>query len=190
MDTCDAPLVVTVVDEDDLPVPNVTVVLSGDGSSRTYLTDWDGIVRFERPPVSWAIDALSDRGGGFSIEGGTCADLDYVARIDLSDGCSLAVIDPGPAVMPEVTTRGWTHGQELLQKLPGPRTPETFLLLTPGVVPTRNGLSVAGAPLAEVEWRIDGVLVSDPVTGGWTPELAGPVAIDPRQLPGLPPPRR
>lgn len=193
MDTavCDAPLVVTVVDMDDLPIPNVTVVLSGNGLSRELATDQDGVVRFDQPPASWTFDVPPERRfEPLTIERGSCADLEHVARVTFLPDRLDERHECGQTVDTEGTVRAWSHAQDLLRKLPGTRTLDTVLLLTPGVVPTRTGLHIAGAPPSEVDWYIDGARVTDPVTGGWRPEVVWPMGAWRQPLPGLPPPRR
>jgi hypothetical protein len=66
--------------------------------------------------------------------------------------------------------------------LPLGRSLDAVLLTVPGVVPTRDGLSMNGAAPDENTWLVDGIDLTDPVSGTWDPAPAGPTAP-----PGLPP---
>ena len=87
------------------------------------------------------------------------------------------------AYPPPVATGPGTLDRVVLDRLPGVRSVPAAVALAPGVVWRGGALHAGGASASELEWRIDGLNVSDPVTGGRTPRRAGPTLPAVRGLP-------
>ncbi|MCB9685437.1 MAG: hypothetical protein H6735_10390 [Alphaproteobacteria bacterium] len=84
-----------------------------------------------------------------------------------------------------------------LHVLPLGRDPGQWVVLAAGVQRCGSGFCIAGGATNENTWLLDGLNLTDPVTGGQRPERAGPAprrpsegrGIDPRPnaVVGLPP---
>jgi hypothetical protein len=95
-----------------------------------------------------------------------------VETVDLSSSVLDGAARPGLGLSVEV--RG----------LPVARDVASVAALAPGAQRPGRGLVLGSGARDEIEWRLDGLLVSDPVTGGFGPRRAGPRLPAVRGLPG------
>lgn len=162
----DGQVEVAVLNEFGGPTPWMEVRLAG---ARTGVhegrSDARGIATFCVPPGSYEIQTSSTLHG-------TSRGL---ARLSVSARTTATVAVTTPRRIETGLSATWQRSA--LRRLPIGRSLDQVLALTPGVTTGPGGVQVAGSAPDEVRWFVDGVDLTDPVTGGlgWVP--AGPVPV-------------
>ncbi|MEZ4318199.1 MAG: TonB-dependent receptor [Myxococcota bacterium] len=159
------------VDGDGFPVPRAVVTVSGShmvGGPRSQTTDDDGIATFANllPATDYEVVAESSIGAVLVAAVEVQAGHVHTLRVQLDEGETLEVgrpktIDEGNPTNSRVLDR------RALDRLPTGRTTEGASVLAGGIQgATRGGnASFGGAAANENTTTIDGVVITDPVTG-------------------------
>lgn len=98
-------------------------------------------------------------------------------------------VDPAGSIGDEARRPGLGLPVVDAGRLPVARDLASVVALTPGAQRPGRGLVLGSGARDEIEWRLDGLLVSDPVTGGFGPRRAGPRLAGVHGLPGPAPGR-
>ncbi len=91
--------------------------------------------------------------------------------------------EPAEVVVPVACFQVLAPPADRTSRLPLARNVSAWVDLTAGVRDSARLGLVGGAP-DEIDWRLDGISVTDPVTGGLRPQRFGPTAPAVRGLPG------
>jgi outer membrane receptor protein involved in Fe transport len=164
----------TVTDDQDAPLPGVTVTVSSPSlqGDRLQVTGADGQFRFlALPPGSYSLKAALE---GFTPleQTGISVGLDRTVTlsVEMSPGFGEEVTVSGaaPIIDTSSTTSGASFGEELFQELPTTRTFQGLAFAAPGVV--SGGLgdlnpSIGGASAAENRYVVDGLDTTDGAFG-------------------------
>jgi len=164
---------VTVVDaEAELPIPGALLVLSSPkliGGEIERVTDGAGTHTFsELPPGSYRL--VVTKGGAGSTHESIAIDVNRVRQLsvelDLASTEEIIVEAKRDAVDVESTVRGTVLTKEFLQNIPAGRSYQNMVTLTAGVQEGQGGnASIAGGAFNENTYMLDGVNITDPVTG-------------------------
>ncbi|MDH7513763.1 MAG: carboxypeptidase regulatory-like domain-containing protein [Clostridiales bacterium] len=175
----------TVVDQEGMPLPGVTVTLTGMYTAplRTISSD-DGQFRFLSlsPSRDYTIK-LELAGFKTKIEENIIVTVGRNTTITFSMEMGaleeeVTVTAVSPVVDAKKTSVGSNIGLEALQSLPSARDPWVFLKLAPGTIADRedvggtdtgmqSSIMARGASsYAQNQWNIDGVMVTDPAAIG------------------------
>ena len=167
----------TVTDQNDAPLPGVTVQLSGAGlqGARTASTTTSGQYRF--PALMPGIYAVSGELPGFGkAEKRATVSLDATTTLNLSivlsASAEVTVTGEAPVVDFSSTTTGTNYTSTVISHLPTARNYADIVKSNPGVSTDRGdtqgrslALSIYGATSAENQWIIDGVNTTDGFKG-------------------------
>lgn len=163
---------VTVVDNDvELEIPGVALRLEGEsliGGVLERVTDNQGQHLFvELPPGQYRLEAVKEGFTGITLEG---------IRVNVSRTTPITVkMRPGTgeevevvkekAVDVESTSRGRVLTKEFLDRVPAGRSYQTAVTMAAGVQGNGGNPSIAGGATNENTYLLDGVNITDPVTG-------------------------
>lgn len=163
---------VTVLDDLELEVPRVTLQLEGDtliGGVLERETDNQGQHLFvELPPGSYRLTALKDGFIGVTIEG-IKINISRTTQITVPmkpGNAETVVVDaPQKAVDVESTSRSQVLTKEFLDRIPAGRSYQTAVTMAAGVQGNGGNPNIAGGASNENTYMLDGVNITDPVTG-------------------------
>jgi hypothetical protein len=162
-----------VLDEDELEVPGVEIILSGEqliGGSQTRTTDATGVFQFlQLPPGIYRVDAHKDGWQTVTMEGVTVnVGREAQPVITMRPGTETTIVVEGspPVVDTSSTSRGQVLTKDFLQRMPAGRSYQNAVTFANGVVPGSGGNpNMAGGAYNENTYMLDGVNITDPVTG-------------------------
>jgi hypothetical protein len=161
----------TAVDEGGLPVPGVMITISAPElmGGRQAITDGEGRFLFvELPPGTYELKAQAQgfstvRKTGLSVIIGRT--LNVPVTMVLSDTAEEIVIEEKQsAVDTEAGNRGTVLTRDFLDRIPTGRSYQEAVQLAAGVTGGANP-NVGGASYNENTYMLDGVNITDPVTG-------------------------
>ncbi len=163
---------VTVVDQEGLEVPGVTLSLEGEtliGGTQERQTNGLGQFLFvELPPGAYRLEARKAGFGGVTYEGikiSISRTTSLTVEMSSDDGIEVVVEAKQKAVDVESTTRGQVLTKEFLQKIPAGRSYQTAVTFAAGVQDNGTGNPNIGGAFNENTYLLDGVNITDPVTG-------------------------
>ncbi|MFO7865278.1 MAG: carboxypeptidase regulatory-like domain-containing protein [Candidatus Aminicenantes bacterium] len=178
----------TVVDEEDNPLPGVSVTLTGQYTApQTAVTGAEGRFRFlSLPPAKDYVVRLELAGFKVQVEEGIIVTVG--GNTELSVTMEMGAIEEEvtvTAVTPVVDTKKTSVGtnvtQEVLQSLPTARDPWVVLQMAPGVLADRENVGGTESGMqstmtgrgassgAQNVWAMDGVVITDPAAIGASP---------------------
>ena len=164
----------TVVDEDELPIPSVTVTISSEnliGGEQVRTTEVAGGFHFvELPPGVYTL--VANKGGfqtvsmsGIQVNVGRTT----VQTVVMPVGAEVEVYDvvaKQSAVDVENTSTGQVLTKEFLQRIPAGRSYQSAVQMVSGVQSGTGGNpNMGGAATNENTYMLDGATITDPVTG-------------------------
>ncbi len=160
------------VDEGGLPIPGVVLTLSSDsmiGGSQQRTTDQNG--RFIFAQLQPGLYELRAEKAGFAtlrkpnlqVLIGRSVTLPIEMKL-AGEGEEIIVEDTRPTIDTEQTSRGEVMSKEFLSKVPTGRSYQDAVSSAAGVTGGANP-NVGGAASDENTYMIDGVDITDPVTG-------------------------
>lgn len=164
---------VTVVGTDELPIPSVSLALTGDtliGGVQEKETDANGEAYFtELPPGTYKLVVTKPGFGGTTIENIQVL-LNRVTpvpvRLEAGNIEEVTVEATRKAVDTESTSNSQVLTREFLQKIPAGRTYQQAVQTVPGVQNAQGGNpSLSGGATNENTYILDGANITDPVTG-------------------------
>lgn len=165
----------TVYDDQGLELPGVLVILdsaSGTlGGKQEKSTADDGKVKYsDLLPGTYTLTASRDGFKAASVTGiQVLINRTQTVTINMEPGGSVEVIevvDKREAVDVENVTRGEVLTKDFLQKIPAGRTYQSAVQMAAGVVAGSGGNpNMGGAANNENTYMLDGVTITDPVTG-------------------------
>ncbi|HHO51662.1 MAG TPA: TonB-dependent receptor [Deltaproteobacteria bacterium] len=161
---------VQVVDTDDLEIPGVTLILEGEtmiGGAKTRTTDAMGRFLFgDLAPGSYRLEASKD-GLGDAIISDIKIDVGRETQltVTMSIGEEIIVTAKREAVDVSSTSRTQVLTKEFLQKIPAGRSYQTAVTFAAGVQEGVGGNPNMGGAYNENTYMLDGINITDPVTG-------------------------
>lgn len=168
-------VIATAVDGDGLPVPGVQIVLTSPsgtiGGAQSQTSDENGVARFnELLPGGYEITASKEKFKGVTVRGIQVDVNNYTpVAISMEFGGAeetIEVIDKRQTVDVDNVTRGEVLTKDFLQKIPTGRTYQSAVQMTAGVTGGGGGNpNMGGASYNENTYMLDGVNITDPVTG-------------------------
>ncbi len=161
-----------VIDESDLPIPGALLTLSSEkliGGAAQYTADSDGNFVFaELPPGAYKLEA-DKQGFGKVTKTGVIVAVGRTTNVQITMkyGGEVVVIEERRKVVDtESAGNKTTFSKEYLAKVPSGRSYQDVISQAAQVVDNGSGNpNAAGAGMDENTWTLDGVNVSDPVTG-------------------------
>jgi len=177
----------TVTDRDGVPLPGVSVSITGSSIGRmAAVTTAEGNFRFLSLPPGDDYKLVLELGGfktvsrdGISVRVGANVDLTLVME---AGGIQeeVTVIAPTPVVDLKKATVSANVTREAMQDLPSARDPWVILQLAPGVMVDRENIGGSesgqqstfagrGDSGNNAQWNLDGVNISDPSAVGGSP---------------------
>jgi hypothetical protein len=161
----------TTVDELGLPIPGVVVSISSDSlmGGKNQQTDAEGRFLFiELPPGTYTVSAEAP---GFAIVKRPNLPVNIgrnsILTIEMppeAEGAEVIVEDRNPLIDTESANRGSVLTREFLDRIPAGRSYQAAVQLTAGVTGGSNP-NVGGGSYNENTYMLDGVNITDPVTG-------------------------
>ncbi len=161
----------TAVDEGGLPVPGVLITITAPElmGNRQAMTDGEGRYLFvELPPGTYQLVAQAEafstvRKTGLSVNVGRT--LNIPVTMILSDAAEEIVIEQKQAAVDtEAGNRGTVLTKDFLDRIPTGRSYQEAVQMAAGVTGGSNP-NVGGASYNENTYMLDGVNITDPVTG-------------------------
>ncbi len=160
------------VDEGGLPVPGVLITIRSEsliGGAQQRSTDENGrFAFFELPPGLYEL--VSEKAGftktlrpNLDVSIGRTTSITVEMRLQQA-GEEIIVEEERPTIDTEQTAKGEVLSKEFLQRMPTGRSYQQAVSAAPGVVGGANP-NVAGAGANENTYMLDGVNITDPVTG-------------------------
>lgn len=161
----------TVSDEGGLPIPDVVVTITSDNlmGDRSVTTGPEGRYRFiELPPGTYELTAASpgfatQKRTAIPINIGRTSTVNVVMTLD-SGGAEIVVEESRPVIDTESGNRGSVLTKEFLERIPAGRSYQSAVQLAAGVTGGANP-NVGGSSSNENQYLLDGVNITDPVTG-------------------------
>lgn len=159
-----------VVDDGGLSIPGVLITLSGPaliGGAQQRTSDEDGRFIFvELPPGTYEAKAQKQGFGsvtktGLEVALGRTSQLTIEMKVGQEE---LTVKAAKPTVDTEKASKGDTFSKEFLSRIPSGRSYQDVVSQTSGVVGGGNPSS-GGASTNENTFLLDGINITDPVTG-------------------------
>ena len=161
----------TTVDEGGLPVPGVVVTITSSNlmGMRQAQTDGEGRFRFiELPPGQYQVIAEASGFQTKKVEGvGVVVGRTAILTIEMklsSGGNEIVIEERRPVVDTESANRGSVLSKEFLERIPAGRSYQSAVQLAAGTTGGANA-NIAGAASNENTYLLDGVNITDPVTG-------------------------
>ncbi|MBM4364776.1 MAG: TonB-dependent receptor [Deltaproteobacteria bacterium] len=159
-----------VVDDGGLAIPGVLVTISSEkliGGAQQYTADADGNFVFpELPPGQYKIEAQK-QGFGKVTKTGVQVAVGRVTTVTLEmkyGGETVIIEEKAKAVDTEAVAHSTTFNKDYLSRIPTGRSYQSVIESAAGVIGGGNAMA-AGASGDENTWVLDGVNVTDPVTG-------------------------
>ncbi len=188
----------TVKDSQGGALPGATVVLEGDGPSRTFITEGDGQFRFLAvPPGTYKLTA-SLAGFQGSVREGVVVAVGQNVAIPLTLGVatvqeSVTVTGASPIVDATAMGTATNFTQDELSRVPNSRDPWALLRTVPGVSVDRVNIAgnetgqqasfvSKGGRQGDAVWTMDGVPITDMATAGASPTYFDYDAFDEIQI--------
>lgn len=166
----DGALVVSVLDEDGLEVPNVTVTLTGSkliGGAQSKTTDFDGVVRFSnlKPGDDYTLIAESD-----TLAMSTVNNVQVIVSRETQVQITMNVMETVTVAKEQVidtssSSRGTVLTKEFLNRVPTGRSYQEAATLNVASGQGSQEENLGGAANNENTYIVDGVNVTDPVSG-------------------------
>jgi hypothetical protein len=162
----------TTVDEGGLPIPGVLLTVQSEsligGAQQRYSDDSGRFTFFELPP---GLYELSAEKAGFAkiikpnlqVNIGRTMNLTIEMPL-MQAGEEIVVEESRPTIDTEQTSKGEVLSREFLQRMPTGRSYQSAVSAAPGVTGGANP-NVSGAGADENTYMLDGVNITDPVTG-------------------------
>jgi hypothetical protein len=161
----------TTVDGDGLPIPGVKITIRSDNlmGPRTANTDGEGRFLFvELPPGTYELTAEKEGFGTVkspSIPVNVGRTVNLPIEMALAEaGAEVTIKDKPPAVDTESANRGSVLTKEFLNRIPTGRSYQQAAQLAVGTTGGANP-NIGGAGYNENTYLLDGVNITDPVTG-------------------------
>jgi hypothetical protein len=162
----------TTVDEGGLPIPGVLLTVRSEaligGAQQRYSDDSGRFAFFELPP---GLYELSSEKAGFAkvvkpnLQVNIGRTMNLTIELPLMQaGEEIIVEESRPTIDTEQTSKGEVLSREFLQRMPTGRSYQSAVSAAPGVTGGSNP-NVAGAGDDENTYMLDGVNITDPVTG-------------------------
>ena len=162
----------TTVDEGGLPIPGVLLTISSEsmigGAQQRYSDDSGRFAFFELPPGLFELTAEK---AGFSkiIKPNLQTNIGRTMQLTIEmplvqAGEEIVVEESRPTIDTEQTSKGEVLSREFLQRMPTGRSYQSAVAAAPGVTGGSNP-NVGGAGSDENTYMLDGVNITDPVTG-------------------------
>lgn len=159
------------VDEGGLPIPGVLISITSDNlmGVRQSETDDEGRFRFvELPPGTYEVKAemaafATYRNTSVPVNVGRTAIINIEMQMD-SGGMEIVVEDSAPVIDTESGNRGSVLTKDFLERIPAGRSYQSAVQLAAGVTGGSNP-NVGGSSSNENQYLLDGVNITDPVTG-------------------------
>ncbi len=159
-----------VLDESELPIPGTLLTLSSDkliGGAIQYTSDADGNFVFaELPPGPYKVVAQK-QGFGDVTKNGISVAVGRTTSVNIGmkyGGETVIVVEKSKVVDTEQASHTTTFNRNYLDKVPSGRDYLSVISNTAQVLGGGNA-SAAGAAGNENTWMMDGINVTDPVTG-------------------------
>ena len=159
-----------VLDDSELSLPGVLLTLSSDkliGGQQQYTSDAEGNFVFtELPPGLYKVQAQKAGFGpvtksGVQVAVGRTTNVSIIMKYG---GDTVIIEEKRKVVDTEEAARSTTFTKDYLAKVPSNRSYQGVIGQTAGVIGSGNSSS-GGASGDENTWMLDGVNVTDPVTG-------------------------
>ncbi len=161
----------TTVDTGGLPIPGVLVTIASDSMMGTVQRETDEQGRFLYPELSPGIYVLTAEHAGFNKvqKTGIQVSIGRTAIITVEmplqqAGEEMIIEEEGTKVDTETAQRSTVLTKEFLQRIPTGRSYQTAVQLSAGVTGGANA-NIGGAGSSENTYLLDGVNITDPVTG-------------------------
>ncbi|MFH1463694.1 MAG: carboxypeptidase regulatory-like domain-containing protein [Pseudomonadota bacterium] len=162
----------TTVDEGGLPIPGVLLTVKSEaligGAQQRYSDDSGRFTFFELPPGPYELTAEK---AGFSkiVKPNLRIDIGRTVQLTIEmplvqAGEEIVVEESRPTIDTEQTSKGEVLSRDFLQRMPTGRSYQSAVQAAPGVTGGANP-NVAGAGADENTYMLDGVNITDPVTG-------------------------
>ncbi len=162
----------TTVDEGDLPIPGVLLTIRSEsligGAQQRYSDENGRFAFFELPPGKYEL--VSEKAGFAKvIKPNLQVNIGSTVRVRIAmplvqAGEEIVVEESRPTIDTEQTSKGEVLSREFLQRMPTGRSYQSAVTATPGVSGGSNP-NVSGAADDENTYMLDGVNITDPVTG-------------------------
>jgi len=159
------------VDEDGLPIPAVLITLTSDNLMGQRQTQTDANGRFyvaELPPGQYNL--IADK-AGFTKKSYPKLEVNIgrntILTIELplqTAGEEMVIEEARPTIDTESATRGSVLTKEFLDRIPAGRSYQQAVQMAAGVTGGSNA-NIGGASSRENTYMLDGVNITDPVTG-------------------------
>jgi hypothetical protein len=161
----------TALDEGGLPIPGVTIVVSSDNLMGKRQTQSDAQGKFllaELPPGNYALEASRKgfstiRRPNLTIKVGSNTIVNLVMPLE-GASASIVVEQTRTVIDTETGNQGSVLTKEFLERIPAGRSYQQAAQLAAGVTGGGNP-NVGGASSSENTYMMDGVNITDPVTG-------------------------
>ncbi len=159
-----------VVDDGGLAIPGVLITISSEkliGGAQQYTADADGNFIFpELPPGQYKLEAQK-QGFGKVTKTGVQVAVGRVTTVTLEmkyGGETVVIEEKAKAVDTEAVAHSSTFNKDYLSRIPTGRSYQSVIEQAAGVIGSGNVMA-GGASGDENTWVLDGVNVTDPVTG-------------------------
>jgi hypothetical protein len=164
----------TVEDPDGIGIPGVTITLTNPagvlGGDRVTETDPEGKFRFTEILAGSGYVVTATKGGFRSV---TVTGIQVLvnqaayANITMETGSEETITVEGKAKTVDVenVTRGEVLTKDFLQKIPTGRSYQSAVTMAAGVIGEGGNPNMAGSASNENTYMLDGVNITDPVTG-------------------------
>ena len=159
------------VDEGDIPIPGVMITVSSDNlmGKRQSVTDGNGrFLLAELPPGKYKL--IAEKAGfakiakpGLQVNIGRNVILTITMPLSQA-GEELVIEESRPTIDTESATRGSVLTKEFLDRIPAGRSYQQAVQMAAGVTGGANA-NIGGAGYNENTYMLDGVNITDPVTG-------------------------
>ncbi len=162
----------TTIDEGGLPIPGVLITIRSEkmiGGAQQRTTDSNGrFAFFELPPGDYELTAEK---AGFAkiVKPNLLVIIGRNTQLTIemplkTAGAELVVEEDRPTIDTEQASRGEVLSKEFLQSVPTGRSYQSAVQSAPGVTGGSNP-NVAGSGYNENTYMLDGINITDPVTG-------------------------